>query len=47
MGLGIAIALVVLVVVLRVFFKVTKWVVRLAVLTAGAVAIAIHYMRAP
>jgi Family of unknown function (DUF5670) len=45
MFLGIAIALVALWLVIRVFFKVTKGIVHLALLVA-AVALAIHFLHA-
>jgi hypothetical protein len=42
--LGIAIALILLWLVIRIFFKVTKWVVHLALL-AGVIALALHVFR--
>ena len=45
MFLGIAIALLVLWLVIRVFFKVTKGIVHVALLIA-VVALAIHFLRA-
>ena len=46
MTLGIAIALIVLWLIIRVFFKVTKLVVHVA-LIAGLVALAVHFLNAP
>lgn len=46
MTLGIAIALIVLWIVIRVFFKVTKWVIHL-VLLVGVCALAVHFLRTP
>jgi len=43
MNLGIAIGLIVLWLVIRIFFKVTKWVVHIALL-AGVVALALHFL---
>jgi hypothetical protein len=45
MTLGIAIVLIVLWLLLRVFFKVTKSIVHIALL-AGVIALAIHFVRA-
>ncbi|MGH7616606.1 MAG: DUF5670 family protein [Gemmatimonadaceae bacterium] len=45
MTLGIAVALIVLWFVIRVFFKVTKWVIHLVLLVAVC-ALAFHYIRA-
>jgi hypothetical protein len=46
MTLGIAIALIVLWLVIRVFFKVTRWVVHLVLLIAVC-ALAVHFLRTP
>jgi hypothetical protein len=46
MTLGIAIALIVLWLVVRVFFKVTKLVVHVA-LIVGLVALAVHFLNTP
>jgi hypothetical protein len=47
MSIGIAIALVVLVLVLRIFFKVSRWIIRLALLCVVGAMLAVHFMRAP
>jgi hypothetical protein len=46
MALDVAIALIVLWIVIRIFFKVTKWVIHLALLVA-VVALAVHFLNAP
>jgi hypothetical protein len=46
MTLGIAIALIVLWIVVRVFFKVTKLVIHVA-LIVGLVALAVHFLNTP
>jgi len=46
MTLGIAVGLIVLWIVIRVFFKVTKLVIHL-VLLAGLIALAVHFLNAP
>jgi hypothetical protein len=47
MNIGIALAIVVVFLILRFFFKVSRWIIRLAFLCIAAVVIVMHFMRTP
>jgi len=47
MSIALAIGLVVVVLALRFFFKVSRWIIRLAVLCIAGAVIAYHFMNAP